>query len=747
MLKGKVDYFAKSRLLVAIRNNNNPASLFPSLAIGIVIWMMALLMGASFSALIFQGRLTGYFASGIGMFLVAAVSLHVLTAFLGSDTATIPTPQSTAAVILGAISVNLVALAPADMTDETLYITLIATIVLSSLLTGLFFLALGGWRVANIVRYIPYPVIGGFLAGTGWLLVQGSLQVVVNMQLRLDTVSRLLQGEQIVRWLPGLIMTMVILVLLRRTNNILAFPAVIITALVLVYGLLHLGDALNDPQWFLADVTDDINWQRIDLAMLSKIDVQLVLSQAAGIAALIVFSTSNVLLNVSGLELVFSRELDFNRELVVAGAGNMLGSLFGGGIAGFPTLSYSALVHRTGSNGRLVNLALGILLASTLLFGTSFVVLFPRAILGGVLMYLGGSFLVEWLYDAYFKIPKLDYLVVVLILLVIAAFGLLWGMAVGILVSILLFVLKYSQILVIRQEFPGNVFRSSTDRSVAENLLLRELGDRVLVFRLQGYIFFGTGFQLVQRVRARILRSEPGHLKFIILDFRLASGMDISTVVEFTRLRQLAQSRGIQLLLANASSQLLAVLRSSRFLPYQKTIPSIFDDLDHAIQWCEDQLLAQGNLSKVTRVTIEEQLSNHPMIRRQDIDTLFKYLETVEAPVGEHIANQGDVADSLYLIESGRVDILLRLENGRVRRLRSMTAGTIVGEVGFYLDRPRSATIIVTETAVVQQLTRAALHQMEKDDAPAAIAFHSLVSCVLSGRLTTTNHMVEALMN
>ena len=223
--------------------------------------------------------------------------------------------------------------------------------------------------------------------------------------------------------------------------------------------------------------------------------------------------------------------------------------------------------------------------------------------------------------------------------------------------------------------------------------------------------------------------------------------MDISTVVEFTRLRQLAQSRGIQLLLANASSQLLAVLRSSRFLPYQKTIPSIFDDLDHAIQWCEDQLLAQGNLSKVTRVTIEEQLSNHPMIRRQDIDTLFKYLETVEAPVGEHIANQGDVADSLYLIESGRVDILLRLENGRVRRLRSMTAGTIVGEVGFYLDRPRSATIIVTETAVVQQLTRAALHQMEKDDAPAAIAFHSLVSCVLSGRLTTTNHMVEALMN
>ena len=102
---------------------------------------------------------------------------------------------------------------------------------------------------------------------------------------------------------------------------------------------------------FLADVTDDINWQRIDLAMLSKIDVQLVLSQAAGIAALIVFSTSNVLLNVSGLELVFSRELDFNRELVVAGAGNMLGSLFGGGIAGFPTLSYSALVHRTGSTG------------------------------------------------------------------------------------------------------------------------------------------------------------------------------------------------------------------------------------------------------------------------------------------------------------------------------------------------------------------------------------------------------------
>ena len=609
MLKGNPGKKVKELILTSFRNIADPATLLPSLAMGIVMWLIALLLCASFSALIFQGRLAQYIAHGMGMFLISAIILHLLTAFFSSDAAVVPSPQDTTAVILGAIGAHLVAIAPADISDETLFLTVIATIVLSSLLTGLFFLAVGGLRVANLIRYIPYPVIGGFLAGTGWLLVQGSMQVMVGLQVRIDTLELLLQGDLAIRWLPGFVMTAVLLFLLRRTNNILAFPAVFIVSLVLLYAILHFSGAGNDPFWFLPAVAEDIALPRLDMEALQKIDISLLLSQSAGIAALIIFSTFNLLLNVSGQELIGNSELDFNRELVIAGTGNILGSMLGGGIVGFPALAYAALVHRTGTSGRLINLVLVVLLAFALLFGASFIVLFPRAILGGVLMFLGCSFLVEWLYDAFYKLPKLDYLVVVVILLVIAAFGLLWGVAVGILVSILLFVVKYSQIIVIRQEMSGHNYRSATDRSHAENNLLRELGGRVLVFRLQGYIFFGTGFQLYQRIRQRILSFQEGELQFIVLDFRLASGMDISTVVEFTKLRQVARYRGVQLLLASVSLPVLGVLQSSGFLTSEIRPSILFDDLDHAMQWCEDQLLAQGNLDNVSRVTIEEHLS------------------------------------------------------------------------------------------------------------------------------------------
>ena len=745
MLNSNPDVNVKELILASIRNIADPVTLLPSLAMGIVMWLIALLLCASFSALIFQGRLAQYIAHGMGMFLISAIILHLLTAFFSSDAAVVPSPQDTTAVILGAIGAHLVAIAPADISDETLFLTVIATIVLSSLLTGLFFLAVGGLRVANLIRYIPYPVIGGFLAGTGWLLVQGSMQVMVGLQVRIDTLEFLLNGELAIRWLPGFVMAVALLFLLRRTNNILAFPAVFIVSLVLLYAILHFSGAGNDPFWFLPAVAEDIAWPRQDMEALQKIDVSLLLSQSAGIAALIIFSTLNLLLNVSGQELIGNSELDFNRELVVAGTGNILGSLLGGGIVGFPALVYTTLVHRTRTSGRLINLALAVLLTFTLLFGASFVVLFPRAILGGVLMFLGCSFLVEWLYDGSYKLPKLDYLVVVVILLVIAAFGLLWGVAVGILVSILLFVVKYSQIIVIRQEMSGHIYRSATDRSHAENNLLRELGGRVLVFRLQGYIFFGTGFQLYQRIRQRILSYQEGELQFIVLDFRLTSGMDISTVVEFTKLRQVARHRGVQLLLAGVSLPVLGVLQSSGFLISEIRPSLLFDDLDHAMQWCEDQLLAQGNLDNVSRVTIEEQLSPHPIIRPLQTENLLKYLERIEAPVGAYIAHQGDESDSLFVIESGRVDILLDLEHTHATRLRSMSAGAIFGEVGFYLGAPRSASVVVTENAVLLKLSRDALRQMEEHDPHAAVTFHAFITSVLSHRLTATNLIVEAL--
>ena len=98
-------------------------------------------------------------------------------------------------------------------------------------------------------------------------------------------------------------------------------------------------------------------------------------------------------------------------------------------------------------------------------------------------------------------------------------------------------------------------------------------------------------------------------------------------------------------------------------------------------------------------------------------------------------------------IESGRVDVLLRDETGQVLRLRSMTAGAVIGEVGFYLGIPRSASIVVTEAGVLQRLNHEALRRMEEEAPQTASAIHVLIASLLSDRLSTTNRLVQELMD
>ncbi len=381
---------------------------------GIIIWAFDIIIGASFSAFIFHGRLAAHSDSGLSIFIISAIALSILTALFSKDASVIPSPQDTTAVIFGAMAATMVAQAPADMADETLFTTLVATMVLSSILTGLSFVAFGTLRIANLIRYIPHPVFGGFLAGTGWLLVRGAFTVMTDLEIGADTFLRLFHDDVLVRWLPAPILAITLLILLLRSKNILVLPAVVILALMLIGGAQQLGLASGDPtlseHWFVLGLDDNIQFSPLNLESFSKIDIPLVLSQAASIAALILFSTLNLLLNLSGQELVVGRELEFNREMTVAGAGNVLGSLVGGGFVGFPALAHAALVHRTGGNGRVVNLVMALAMLITLALGTSAFALFPKAVLGGVLMYLGLSFLVDWLYYARSKMPRQDYL-------------------------------------------------------------------------------------------------------------------------------------------------------------------------------------------------------------------------------------------------------------------------------------------------------------------------------------------------
>ena len=103
--------------------------------------------------------------------------------------------------------------------------------------------------------------------------------------------------------------------------------------------------------------------------------------------------------------------MDLNRELISTGIANIAGGL-GGSPVGYHMLGVSSLSFRMGISNRLVPVFAASVTGLTLLFGASLLSLIPKLIAGGLIFFVGLSFLTEWLYDAWFQLPRIDYLLV-----------------------------------------------------------------------------------------------------------------------------------------------------------------------------------------------------------------------------------------------------------------------------------------------------------------------------------------------
>lgn len=207
-----------------------------------------------------------------------------------------------------------------------------------------------------------------------------------------------------------------------------------------------------------------------------------------------------LLLNASGIELAQDLDLGPDRELRAGVRANLVAAATGG-IPGFHALSLTNLAYRTGGSGRLVGfVAAGVVLTAAL-FGTTVVGLLPRALVGGLIAFLGLAFLWEWAVDSRHRLPRLEYGVVLIILVVIATVGYLEGVGLGLLLAVALFAVTYSRTCVVRRDVRGDASPSRVDRPAWQEQHLREARRRIWILELQGFVFFGSGAQLLEHVR------------------------------------------------------------------------------------------------------------------------------------------------------------------------------------------------------------------------------------------------------
>ena len=733
-----------------LKNEFKPDLLLPSITAGLIASIITISLEISLAALIFSGDLGQFLAGGIGLMLFGAFVMGIAISLTTSLPGIVGLPQDTPAVIMGLVAAS-ISVSMRGEEPAAVYSTIVAAISLTSVLTAVFFLLLGWFKASGFVRYIPYPVVGGFLAGTGYLLCVGAFGVMVDVPLAPANLPEFFIPDQLINWVPGILFAAVLLLLLRRWTHFFITPGALITATILFYGYLMIsgisvGEA-GSRGWLLGPFPAGGLYQPLTPSAFGSIDWGVILQNIDKIATILVLSIISLLLNASALEVTVKQDIDLNRELQAAGWANLVGGL-GGSSVGYQALGMSALAHRLGAKSRLVNIISASICGLALFFGASVISYFPKPVLGGMIFFLGLSFLVEWLIDSYKALPLLDYLLVWAILGIIATVGFLEGVAAGVFIAAILFVISYSRINAIKNMLNGSIYHSNVDRPKVHRDLLHERGSEIFILRLQGYLFFGTIQNILEKIRQRIQDKNQAPLRYLILDFHRVTRVDSSAVFGITRLKQLTQANKVLMVWTHVAQDIVNQMERGGLHDQHDDTFLIQESLDEGVEWCENKILAREGINDLTGIIerVESQLKRaFPGL--QGVDRLMQYLEKRKVDVGEYLMKQDDPSDDMYFVESGLVSVELELPNGRRMRLRSIRGGATVGEIGIYLGGARTASVVASRPSTVYRLSLQSLEKMRDKDPEIAALFHEWIARLLAERVTENNRMFEALMD
>jgi sulfate permease, SulP family len=721
----------------------------PALGTAAVTSFLSIVACVSYPAIVFSGELEPFLPFGIGIAFLSAALLGGIVSLTSSYPGSIGYSQSEPAVIVGLIAASMAALLQAEGRPDLILPTVLAVIAVGAVGCGLFFVFLGTFRLGNLIRFIPFPVMGGFLAGIGWLLALAALSSMAGKRIGPGNAADFLTMGLAAKWLPGVAAGMLLWALQTWRRSAANLPGVLGGAIALFWLVVALGEApvaeWRAQGWLLGPFPESGLWSPAQLPrLLSDAAWHLFPEHIAEFATLLILTAIALLLTANGIELATRRDLDLNRELRFIGLGNVVAGL-AGGHPGYHALSASVLAHRMGTPVRLVGVVTAVVCAGALFVGAKVLGSVPKLVTGALLTYLAIGFLADWLYATWRRMPLADYAVLLLVFATVVSAGFMEAIGLGTAAGVALFVIRYSKIGVARNILSGSAYHSNVDRAEAQRVVLLTRGDQIFILKLQGFMFFGTASTLVSMVRQRLDDHGRVFLRYLVCDFRLVHGIDASAAASFTKLVQYAEEKDFSLVLAAMPPEVSALLRRERIDEGVAPRVRVFPDLDHGLEWAENDLLSrEGARPSAASDAFEAQL-RIMLPGPAEAERFRAYLEPITYESGERLIHQAAQSDDILFIASGQVAIVLELPNGQTLRLKSMGAGTVVGEIAFYLGVPRSASVVALEKTTAWRLSSTRLRDMQREAPTLATLFHQYMARMLATKVVDTNRLVGAL--
>jgi SulP family sulfate permease len=716
-------------------------SFFADFSLGIFDGLDNALWCYAFATVIFAGAMAQFLPLLVVILLVGWAVLGIYVAVTSEKPLHIVSLDEQAVVILASVAGLMVAQMGEQTVQTNGLATMLVVMSMSSLGVAFFFWVIGHYRLTRLLELMPYPVICGFMAGIGWLLLEAGVGIAVDESMSLGMIEALKQPDNLSRLLMFIAGAIVLLVSVMSIRRSWALPVASICLVIAFYAAVAVkGQDMPElvSQGWLFDIPAETGGALGLLKGLSfsQVDFAFVLSVVPQILTIAFLALLTQSMSLSAMMATGSQDLDTSSEIEDMGAGNILNALIASP-PGSTDVIASTLYGQFGASSRWMPIISSLVCVVIAMFGSAIIPWMPKLLVGATVFLFAYQLFYEWMYENVRGFQPIDFAIVLIILGTVIFFGFMPGIGVGVLLALLLFVLRYSMISAIQGQYSLASYRSSVERSQSSNVVLDRHGGECLVYTLRGFLFFGTANAILDTIRDDA-KVRTSNYRDILLDLKRVTGMDISALNTFVQIKTLCEVSGVNLLYSGVGFETRKSLLMLDAVSREEGEPLIFPDADYAVEYMEDVLLQlyDGDSSEKSVADHLERI----FLDKEKVAILLAAMVRVEVEEREKLFEQGDIDTGLYILDSGSMTALINTEQDGWKRVKKFRPGSLIGEMSAYApDRLRTASVVANEASVLYHLTSEKLAQLDTDDLKLSASIHELVARTLGNRITYMN--------
>jgi SulP family sulfate permease len=709
---------------------------------GLAAMLVALPSAIAFGVTIYASIGPAYAGLGALAGILGAAALGLVAPTLGGTNRLITAPCAPAAAVLSAFAIELV-----QQDVDPVFIVLRLTAL--GLVAGLIQLFLGLMRIGSLIKYIPFPVVSGYLTGVGLIIIGSQIPKLLGI-FGNQSLWRTLISPEMWQWQSAVIGVVTATVMLGAPLVTRAVPAAILGLLagVLTYfGLAHFVDQsmliLEGNKLIIgplggsaAGMLEAVTGRWRDIGELKLGQIGALMGTALTLAVLLSIDTLKTAVVLDAL--TRSRH-DSNRELVAQGLGNVA-SACAGGMPGAGQMGATLVNLASGGQTRVSGVIEGVLALIAFLVLGAFIAWIPVAALAGILIVVGIRMIdLKSLHLLESSWTMLDFAVIMAVVAVALVYSLIAASAVGIALAMFLFIREQLTSTIIRNKLDGSQRFSKRVRLGPEMDLLVQRGSQTAIVELQGSLFFGTKDQLYSA-----LEPELGKRNYIVLDMRRVQSVDVTAVHLLSQIRDSLAERGAFLVFSGLTHTLpngrnLAELFERMELTTTSDQVKVFTEVDDGLEWIEDQLLGEQLEQAAELPPLEVyEMQIFRDCKEDALVALVECLERRSVTRNEKVFSVGDAADRLYLIRKGAVRITTPVPGTAISHHRlTYGRGDFVAGLSFIRRAASfSADATAMEDSELYVLSRASFEKLCEEHRRLAFNLMEAIAQVLAMRLS-----------